>query len=260
MAEQEVVEEEVAGVAEEVVEEVEAEESAPATEETDAPEVEGSEESQEEKEPSKTFTQEELDAIVSKRLAREQRKLKREQEMAAQQPPAAQVYDGVDDIKREYFATEDEYIDAVADRKAEIRFAEREAAQMEASVIYAFQDREEDAREKYNDYDEVAYTAPISDVMADAIRLADKGPDIAYHLGKDHKEASRIAALTPLQQAIEIGKLEAGLQAPQKKQTSAPAPIDPVGANKGGTVKDPGKMSDAEYDAWRAERKKKHGY
>ena len=64
---------------------------APEPEATAAPE--SAETTPEEQQPTKSFSQEELDAIVSKRLAREQRKWEREQaqrlaEQQARQPVA----------------------------------------------------------------------------------------------------------------------------------------------------------------------------
>ena len=60
---------------------------------------------------------------------------------------------------------------------------------------------------------------------------ADNADDIAYHLGSHPKEAQRIAALSPLSQIREIGKLEAKLlaePAKPKAPSKAPAPITPL--------------------------------
>ena len=66
--------------------------------------------------------------------------------------------------------------------------------------------------------------------MAAVIREAEKGPDIAYFLGSNPKEAERISRLSPFLQAKEIGRLEAKLLAdpPVRKTSSAPAPIRPI--------------------------------
>jgi hypothetical protein len=64
-----------------------------------------------------------------------------------------------------------------------------------------------------------------------AIMSSDNGEDVAYHLGKNLKEASRIASLDPLRQVLAIGALSAKLtlDPPKPKQPSkAPAPITPV--------------------------------
>ena len=161
-------------------------------------------------EASKTFSQEELDAIVSKRLAREQRKWEREQtQRAADQVRSAPV----DMPSPEYFDTTEAYADALAERKAEELLARREAAQQQSSVLEAYHDREEEARNKYDDFEQVAYNPnlKITDVMAQSIQYSDVGPDIAYHLGTNPKEADRISRLSPYLQAKEIGRLEAKL-------------------------------------------------
>jgi hypothetical protein len=68
--------------------------------------------------------------------------------------------------------------------------------------------------------------------MAETIKASDLGPDLAYWLGTNPKEADRISRLSPLMQAREIGKIEVKISnAPvQKRTTSAPAPISPIAA------------------------------
>ena len=70
--------------------------------------------------------------------------------------------------------------------------------------------------------------------MAETIRESDLGPELAYHLGTNPKEAERISKLAPFLQAKEIGRIEAKLAdaPPVKKTSSAPAPISPVSARK----------------------------
>ena len=72
--------------------------------------------------------------------------------------------------------------------------------------------------------------------MAETIQSSDIGPELAYYLGSNPKEADRISRMTPLGQAKEIGKIEAKLASapPIKKTTSAPAPISPVTARSSG--------------------------
>jgi hypothetical protein len=66
--------------------------------------------------------------------------------------------------------------------------------------------------------------------MADVIRASEIGPELAYHLGTNPSEASRIAKMSPYLQAKEIGRLEGKLlsEPPARKTSSAPAPITPV--------------------------------
>lgn len=71
------------------------------------------------------------------------------------------------------------------------------------------------AAESYPDFDEVVVKGAdkweCPPVIAIAIKDSDVGPDIAYALAKDPAEASRIAKLSPLEQAREFGRKEVAL-------------------------------------------------
>jgi hypothetical protein len=187
-----------------------------------------------EQQPTKTFTQEELDAAIGKRLAREQRKWEREQAQRAQTsaPLAAPV-------APEQFDSTDAYVEALAAQKAEQLLEQREQRRQQSELLESYHDREEKAREKYDDFAQVAYNPnlPITDVMAQSIQSSDIGPEMAYHLGANPKEAERISRLSPILQAKEIGKLEAKLAAdpPVKKTSNAPTPISPITARSTGS-------------------------
>jgi hypothetical protein len=179
----------------------------------------------------KRFTQAELDAMIGKRLAREQRKWEREQqakqaEMQARQSVPAEL------PPADQFESPEAYAEALAVRKAEELIAQRELQKQRIQIEEAYADREEEARSKYNDFEQIAYNPQlrVTDVMAETIKASDIGPDLAYWLGSNPKEADRISRLSPLLQAREIGKIEARLsiEPPQKKTTSAPEPIRPV--------------------------------
>ena len=187
-------------------------------------------------EAPKTFSQEELDAAIGKRLAREQRKWEREQAARAAEK---QLKTPVEIPPIEQFNSPDEYAEVLAERKAEELLARREQARMQSEIIESYHDKEEDARNKYDDFEQVAYNPklPITDAMAQTIQSSDVGPDMAYYLGSNPKEAERISRLSPLQQAKELGKIEAKLaESPVvKKTSSAPAPIAPITARSTGS-------------------------
>jgi hypothetical protein len=184
-------------------------------------------------EASKTFTQEELDAIVGKRLAREQRKWEREQAQKAKSQPVP-----TEPLKVDDFADAPSYAEALAERKAQELLAKRDAEAERQATLDAYHDREEEARNKYDDFEQVAYNPklPVTETMAQTIQASDNGPDVIYYLGSNPKEAERIARLSPLLQAREIGKIEAKLgdNPPAKKTSTAPAPIAPVTARTSG--------------------------
>ena len=188
----------------------------------------------EEQQQTKSFSQEELDAIVSKRLAKEQRKWEREQaqrlaEQQARQPAAPPP--APDD-----FENAQVYAEALANQRAQELLAQREAAQQQAAILESYRDREEEARDRYEDFEQVAYnpSLPVTDVMAQAIQASDIGPEVIYYLGSNPKEAGRIARLPPVLQAKEIGKIEVNLTSnpPTKRTSSAPAPLAPVTATR----------------------------
>ena len=200
-----------------MTEEVLAEDPAPEQEATAAPEAV-------EAQPVKAFTQEELDAAIGKRLAREQRKWERERVVTA--PVVAA------DPRPEQFDSTESYADALAMKKAEQLLYERDVQRQQTEVLGAYHDREEEARNKYDDFEQVAYnpSLKITTVMAQTIQSSDIGPDVAYYLGANPKEADRISRLAPYVQAKEIGRIEAKLASEPmvKKTSSAPPPFTPV--------------------------------
>ena len=225
-----------------IEEAVPAEVSAPEQVETasPAPEVlspEVTEESQETK-PAKVFSQEEVDALIGKRLAREQRKWEREQQRKVVETQAVKAATPADLPPVDQFESPEAYAEALAYRKAEELLAQREQARQQAALLESYHEKEEQARDKYEDFEQVAYNPNlrITDVMAQTIQASDLGPDLAYFLGSNPKEADRISRLSPYLQAKEIGKIEAKLSdnPPAKRTSSAPAPIAPVTARTSG--------------------------
>jgi hypothetical protein len=187
-----------------------------------------------EEQSTKSFSQEELDAIVGKRLAREQRKWERDQaqrfaEQQARQPVASPP--APDDFENAH-----QYAEALAEQRAQQLLAQRENARQQAAILDSYKDREEEARDRYEDFEQVAYNPnlPVTDFMAQAIQASDIGPEVIYHLGSNPKEAQRIANLPPILQAKEIGRIEAKLAAdpPTKRTSTAPAPLAPVTATR----------------------------
>ena len=214
--------------------------SAPAPEVTatsdqaqNAPEVadQGNEQPEEKK-----FSQAELDAMIGKRLAREQRKWEREQQAKLSERQVSQsVPKEVPPVDQ--FDSPEAYAEALALKKAEELIAQRELHKQRAQIEDVYAEREEEARTKYDDFEQVAYNPNlrVTDAMAETIKASDMGPELAYWLGSNPKEADRISRLSPLMQAREIGRIEAKISAepPKKKTTSAPEPIRPVSARAG---------------------------
>lgn len=116
------------------------------------------------------------------------------------------------------------------------------------------------------DYDDVVMNPDlqVTPQMAGALTQSDIGPQIAYHLGLNPAEAARIAALSPLQQVLAIGRIEAQLAAksaepkpPKPKQTSSAPPPPPTVGGSHPVKKAEGDMTDGErVAAIRAARSK----
>lgn len=175
------------------------------------------------------------------------------------------------------FETADEYATAMekwAESKAnetakqrEEREAQEKFQRQRSQSLSEFQERVEDAREKYADYDTVAGgNHPVTQIMADAITDIEEGPEVAYYLGKHPSEASRIAQLSPLRQVAEIGKLVAKIAAQPAtvKPSAAPEPIRPVtaaGKSRVIDTTDPRSVKDMSTSEWieaeRARQKKR---
>lgn len=188
----------------------------------------------------------------------------REQQARQQQPKEAPADDAP---KREQFDTYEEYIDARATHRAEKAAEERarkvfdeskrgesEKSQREVQERQAreWNAKIEKARDVVEDFEEVCAEsdAVVTQAMAAAIQESDQGALIAYYLAKNPGEAERISKLSASKQAAAIVGLEEKVAKPARQPSNAPEPIKPVG-QKAEVEKDPAKMSQAEYNAWR---------
>lgn len=179
----------------------------------------------------KTFTQQELDAIVAREKAKAERKALREAVKSLNRT-TPQV-----EPKRETFVDDEAYTKAqleyMADQRAEQKLREREVQREAERRQEAFLEKAEKASERYPDFQQVVSNPnlPINDAMAEFIAESDLGADIAYHLGQNPMKAAALAQMSPVKAARELAKLETELaNAPKAKPTKAPDPISPVGS------------------------------
>lgn len=151
----------------------------------------------------------------------------------------------------ESFSDIEEYATAKAKYESEKALKDHSAKQhAETQKQYAariageWEERVERAVEKYDDFAEVVGEIKPTNPLSVAIMRAPNGEDLAYHLGKNPKEAQRIVGLDPVSQIFELGQLSAKLAAEPKKPpqpSKAPAPINPLsgGANQPSNEPDP---------------------
>jgi hypothetical protein len=194
------------------------------------------------------------------RIQRELEELRRGAQ-AQPQTPAPKPPDPADKPKLDQFDTYEEFVEAVADWKAEQKFKARDARMREqqflddrARIGNEFQQRRAEFAKTVADFDEVVNTDAISlsPVMSEALVTSAHGPAIAYYLGKHPEETARLtqeserydpAAAAPLMRRYLEEKAQSFLQTVQKPASSAspaqttavvrhaaPAPIKPVGS------------------------------
>ena len=167
------------------------------------------------------------------------------------------------------FGSYDEYVEALADWKADQRVAEsfkrRDAERSQAAEAraaeakaQAWAERQSEFREATPDYDAVVgkSAVQIAPHVVDTLLDSESGPELAYHLAKRPETVKRINALSPLSAARELGRIEATLSnpaAPQIKPASkAPAPITPVRSSAPAAVD----LASANMDQYIAARRK----
>jgi hypothetical protein len=230
------------------------------TTEQDKPEAEAK--------PERTFTQDELDKIVQKRVAKERKHVERaaaaereaqmlREQMQRLQAPEPQAAQGMPQPAQ--FQDYESYISALTDWKVDQKLShirQESNAQAEArhraEQAQTVQQKLSSASEKYDDFEEVALSpnVPITQYMAQAIAESDVAGDLAYYLGSNLKEAIRISQMSPIGQVRELTKIETKLANVVPEVSKAPPPTNPVGT-KAKAEKDPTQMSVEEFTKWR---------
>lgn len=196
----------------------------------------------------------------------------RNQAMAAAQR-LQQIEQGAPKPRLEQFEGLEQYTEAVARHEAEKLVRERAAvdqqayfadmqqrqqvaAQQAAQAQYqrVLNQKLEVATKKFPDFLDVVTSEELPGLQGtpafEAMLESDLGAEVLYYLGKNPARAHQIAALSPIGQVREIGRIEAALQS-GKIVSSAPPPPETVGSGRGGATKDPAKMSYDEFVAFR---------
>jgi hypothetical protein len=159
-----------------------------------------------------------------------------------------------------------DYVEALTDWKVADRErtnvqsqTEKAAGAVESSRNDLWGAKVSEAKTTIADFDAVMEKAdtPTKPHVADAIMDADRGPELLYHLARNPEIVGKLNEMSPYRAAIELGRIEATLEAPAEKPkpretttSKAPAPITPVQPGSS-AAKDPSKMSMDEYTAYR---------
>jgi len=206
-------------------------------------------------EPEKSGVQKRIDQLTWQAREAERRAQYAEQQLSSRPAPETPQPAGKPTL--DMFDDYDGYVEALAGYKAKEQFeamqTQQSREQMQAHQAVRTQNFQEKADSFSVDHPDFHQTVfenrylPITEQMREVIESVEKGPELAYHLGKNPQEAARIANLSPYMQAAEMGKIEATLSLPKvKTTTSAPPPLEAIGGGEAG-MKDLSKMSTEEF-------------
>ena len=161
---------------------------------------------------------------------------------------------------QDYRAPED-YTRAVAEQAVREVVAEilaRQAGQAQEIAARAAEEAWVEStaefRRKAPDFDAVVGNPNlvVTPVMADAIRESSRGAELAYYLGKNPAEASRIASLPLVSQATAIARLETRVgSVAQGAVSRAPQPVSALSGRSGGGGK---RLEDMNFEEYRRAR------
>jgi hypothetical protein len=161
-------------------------------------------------------------------------------------PPDASAEE-VDEHRVRKVMREERYGQVSAEAQFATEAAARTRQQMFEAKAEAVADRMPGVLDKF-------YALPVvTEFMADFIVESDKTPELAFYLGSNPGEATRIASLPIAKQGVELARLEARLSpATVKKTSTAPSPPPIIKGAGAPAQKDPASMSMNDYAKWRA--------
>lgn len=217
--------------------------------------------------PEKTFTQSEMDAIIGKRIDKEQRKLSRQVELEVEnrllkEQARKPVSDAKGAPSPEDYSTTEEYFDARADWIAETKFeqkmrardkaeSERRLSEESGKRVNAFVAKHPD----YTDAVESISHVQVHQSVLDALKGSDMGAEITYYLAKNQNELDKIVSMTPHAAIMALGRIESKLTAtePEKRTVSkASAPINTLTGKSGAVTS--GHNPDDSYETFLRKR------
>jgi len=145
--------------------------------------------------------------------------------------------------------------------KARAEVAWKSEQQQEQSRQFAFQAKEAAFAEGVGDYYQVAHHSPISPAVAGLLKGSDKGPELAYYLGKNPALADSLSKMSIVDAAGELGRIEVSKLVkpePSTNKPAAPAPKIKATDKSGIRIKSDSPDSDSlSDDEWlKRERKR----
>jgi hypothetical protein len=153
-----------------------------------------------------------------------------------------------------YQAALTKHITEQAEKAIDEKLTRREREQTEAQKNESAIAKLRAGEAKHPDFIAAVSVIQATEAVRDFLLAEDGAPSILYELGKDSAAAERFNTLSPVQQAIELGRRAATPKATTR--TIPPPPPTTVAGLASGIGKTPDEMSMAEYAAWVKERDK----
>ena len=145
-------------------------------------------------------------------------------------PEGAPKLEQYDDIEKYAEAKADwAKTQAIKDYEAKQRTTTQQ--EQHKKLLTTWEEKAEAAGTKYDDFDEVVGELQPNTPFVMALMREENGADVAYFLGKNPKEASKLLGLEPIDQILAVGRLAAKIASEPtvaKKPSKAPPPIEPV--------------------------------
>lgn len=208
----------------------------------------------EEEPPRKNRAQERIQQLVQRAKDAEEKAAEANRRLEQYEAPkeVGDVYDYDDpaEYHRDLAASvAEETRRQIAEKTAQDALQERQQA-----TQTAFQAKVQDAAQAMPDIYQSIQTvgSMVTSETAEMIVGSDKSVEIVNYLAKNPLEAQGLQNKSPVQVALQIGRLEARLTRPEtKKVSTAPKPVNTVNSAAPSTGKDPSSMTMPEYEAWR---------
>lgn len=146
----------------------------------------------------------------------------------------------------------------VADEKVATAIESQRLANENSAVKAKWEEKSGEFAETHPDFDSIVHnpTIRINQDMVKVFMQSDKGPELAYHLGKNPDIAVRISRMPPAKMALALGRLESELTS-KPQPTKAPTPPNPVGGQQ--PTADQADMGVNEWVAWRRDQLRQAG-
>lgn len=201
--------------------------------------------------------QKRLDELTRQRheTARE-RDYWREQAMALAKPEAAASATPASPEAKpqvEQFETYEDYVEALSDWKVEQKLGANDRKREAETRQQTISRKLSEAGAAKPDFADVIADIPLTPAVEAVLVEADNATDILYELGSNPEALAKFARLSVAMQAVELGRIAAGISPakPTPNRAPPPAPVKTVTGMSAAVNKTPAEMTMDEYAAWR---------